>query len=303
MPRGRTRRQLCRSSQQIPARWVDLHLHSTASDGVYAPAKLIELAATRGLSAVALTDHDTTAGLPEAAAAARVHGIEFVPGIELSARYGARLIHILGYWINPESLPLVRVLADQAARGAQRMQRIRSRLRDCGISIEDHDLADAAGSRVGRPHVARILVRRGLVRDHDEAFTKYLGVGAPAFVEHEALPAAEAIEAIRAAGGVACLAHPVWLGCTSILELETVIRDLMTAGLRGLEVLHPAQSGEWAERCRALAEKLGLAMTGGTDFHGFGGCAQRGVGFGNPRVAYEYLEALNRCRSAATASP
>jgi len=275
---------------------VDLHLHSTASDGVYAPAKLIELAAVRGLSAVALTDHDTTAGLDEAGDAAKSHGIEFVPGIELDARYGSKSVHILGYFVDPASAELRAATQTARTRRENRASAILERLRHAGVELTLADISGTHGERtIGRSHIAAALVGRGAARDHDDAFTRFLGIRGAAYVPLESPTAAEAIATIRAAGGVACLAHPVWLGCASLLELETIVCELRDAGLAGLEAYHPAQAAELSSRIAAMARTLGLAVTGGSDFHALGPGSARGAGFG-VRVSYECLSELRRIR-------
>ncbi len=275
------------------SRWIDLHLHSTASDGAYTPARLMEMAAARGLSAVALTDHDTVAGLAEAAAQAAALGLEFIPGIELEASCGRGLMHILGYWIDPDCQALTGLLDRMLAGRHTRNAEIIARLADVGIDLDYRAIRDAAGSgSVGRPHIAGALVRLGAVAGFREAFDRFLGPSGAAHVPLASSSAAEIIAAITAAGGIASLAHPATLRYDSHLELRTILRRLTDVGLRAIEVIHPSHTAKESRLFVELAERLGLAPTGGSDFHKLGVRAAKGVGFGRVRVGYSVLEAL-----------
>lgn len=279
-------------------RWADLHMHSTASDGGYAPTKLMNMAAARRLAAVALTDHDTIDGLAEAAQAAATHGMEFVPGIELEARQGRRVVHILGYFIDAASPELLRQLADERQRRDQRNREIVSRLAALGIRLDYDALVKANGGRpLGRPHLANELVGLGIVSSFRQAFSRYLGSGAAAYMPRVVREAGEAVAMIRAAGGVASLAHPSRVGCETSLELENVVRRLQEAGLAALEVSHPDVTGEFARVCERLATKLDLVPTGGSDFHRFVGAERPGTGFYGHRVPCEWIAALRARRT------
>lgn len=279
-------------------RWADLHMHSTASDGGYAPAKLMSMAAARRLAAVALTDHDTIDGLTEAAQAATTHGMEFVPGIELEARQGRRIVHILGYFIDATSPALLRALADERQRRDQRNREIVARLAALGIRLDYDALVNANGGRpLGRPHLANELVSLGIVSSFRQAFARYLGSSAATYVPHVVREANEAIAMIRAAGDVASLAHPSRVGCETSLELENVVRRLGEAGLAALEVSHPDVTGEFARTCERLARKLDLAPTGGSDFHRFVGAERSGTGFYGHRVPCEWIASLRERRA------
>jgi len=277
-------------SRTLSQRYIDLHLHSTASDGAYRPARLVEMAHARDLSAIALTDHDTTAGLAEAAERAPQLGIEFVPGIELEAFHPRGVMHILGYFIDAEC-PALETFAGQArVRRAERNRAILEKLEPQGIRIGPLEFEGREIDTIGRPHIADALVRLGHARSFRAAFDDYLGEKGAAYVALQLPRAEDAIAAIRSAGGFASLAHPVRLRAESLLELKTTLKRLRAAGLGGLEVWHPSHSAaqvrDYAEMCVAME----LCPTGGSDFHRLPPSAQRGVGFGSRRLPYEILE-------------
>jgi len=279
-------------------RYIDLHLHSTASDGVYAPAKVVEMAAARGLAAVALTDHDTVAGLPEAAQAAARAGIEFVPGIEFAADYPRGTMHILGFGFESAHSGLRSLLNGIVVARDERNRAILDRLAVLGIRIELADLTTRHPSAViGRPHIAQAIVRCGAASTFQEAFNRFLGRGGAAHVERANPSAEQIIATVRGAGGVAVLAHPSQLRCASRLELETVLHRLKAVGLAGVEVIHPDHRSDQTSDYMELAARLGLGMTGGSDFHAFPSDATR-IGFGRTRVPYAWLDALRACMAA-----
>jgi hypothetical protein len=271
--------------------WIDLHTHSTASDGTVEPGDLPHLAREAGLGALALTDHDTTAGLAQCAAAAEEAGIEFVPGIEISTERGAARgnLHILGYFIDPGGAKLQQLIEDQHAARLDRAPRIVDRLRKAGIPITLEQIEhQAGGAAIGRPHVAAILVEMGYVGSITEAFERYLGYGAPAHVRKDRCPPASAIDAIHDAGGLASLAHPVQTRCADDDELKQLVRRLVEQGLDAIEVYHAEHSPQQVEQYKALAEQFGLLMTGGSDFHG----SRKPIALGQCRVPGELLAAL-----------
>ena len=241
---------------------VDLHMHSTASDGALAPADVVAAAHNVGLAAIALTDHDTMAGIPEATAAANAVGIRVVPGVELSAHDGAREIHLLALHVsNPGPLE-IRLASFRRSRET-RAQRIVDRLTQIGVPIEmESVMAEAAGGAVGRPHVARALIKAGKVHDSREAFDRYLGAGKTAFVDKERLEIREAIAISHDAGAIAIWAHPGPEGRRERLE------PLVEMGLDGIEVRHPSHNSEDALRLGALADFFGILYSGGSDWHG-----------------------------------
>lgn len=236
-------------------------MHSTASDGSLPAGEVIEAAARARLEAVALTDHDTLAGVPEAAAAGARLGVRVVPGVELSAHDKGE-VHMLGLHISrPEPLE-ARLVGFREARRTRAM-RIVERLNELGVPVTMDDVMKHAGSgAVGRPHVARAIVSLGRARDQREAFDRWLGAGKPAYVEKEYLAMRDAIALVHQAGGIAVLAHPGASATRARLE------ELRGLGLDGVEVRHPGHTAEDVARIGALAEHLELLPSGGSDWHG-----------------------------------
>lgn len=248
----------------------DLHTHSRHSDGRWSPAEVVAGAASAGLTGVALTDHDTTAGWGDAVRAAAAHGIEFVPGVELSAEEDERSVHLLGYWIDPHDAGLVDELARLSGERLRRAEAMLLRLADLGIHVPLAEvLAIAGGASVARPHVAEALVAAGVVPDTRTAFDLYLGDGAPAYEPKRALAPEAAVAVILEAGGAAVLAHP---GLDRGTEGQPVSVDLferlVTAGLAGVEADHPGHDAPTRDRWAARAAAHGLVVTGSSDFHG-----------------------------------
>jgi predicted metal-dependent phosphoesterase TrpH len=243
---------------------IDLHLHTTASDGSLRPADLVRAAHAAGLEVIAVTDHDTAAGVVEASQAAPP-GFTVVPGIEVSCTHGASDIHILGYFINPQHAALQAFAATAASRRRERMRNMIRRLEPFGISISFDDVLAAAGevpSTLGRPHLARALLQRGHVSSFAEAFELYLADGAPACLPTELLTPAEAIDLIHEIGGLAFWAHP------SSQDFQLIVRELAEAGLDGLECYRPASSPAETLVLENAARELGLLRSGGSDWHG-----------------------------------
>lgn len=245
-----------------PTGEVDLHMHSTASDGSLAPSAVVDAARAAGLTAIALTDHDTLGGLQEAELAAEPLGIRVVPGVELSAHEGQREIHLLALHVSrPERLES-QLSTFRDARET-RARNIVERLRHLGINVElETVMQEAAGGAVGRPHVARALIRGGHVRDSREAFDRYLGAGRPGFIPKTRLEIAEAIELAHAAGAIAVWAHPGQDCRRERLE------SFVELGLDGVEVRHPSHVAEDVKRIAALTDFFGLVPSGGSDWHG-----------------------------------
>lgn len=260
---------------------VDLHAHSTASDGTAPPADVIAAAAAAGLTAIALTDHDTVAGLAEARRAADSLAIRVVAGVELSAVEGEDEVHLLGLHLDRPAEVQRDLEALRAAR-RERAERMVARLNELGIPVTLDAVLEAAGAgAVGRPHVARALVAGGWVRDQREAFGRYIGAGRPGFVPKRRFTAEEAVALVHRAGGIAVFAHPGAAGTRPRLE------ELARAGLDGVEVLHPSHPADDIARLGALAAELGLVRSGGSDWHG----AQNGPRtLGCMRVPPEWLE-------------
>ena len=242
--------------------FVDLHSHSTASDGTLPPDAVVAAAHQAGLHAVALTDHDTVAGVPLATATGVRLGLRVVPGVELSAQQGDREIHLLALHVTRLGVLESRLELLRAGREV-RAARIVERLRSLGLDVTvDMVMREAADASVGRPHIARALIRAGLVRDLREAFDRYLGAGRPAFVPKERLEVREAIAMTHEAGGLAIWAHPGSDGRRARLE------PLVEAGLDGVEVRHPSHLAEDVNRLTALTDFFGLVPSGGSDWHG-----------------------------------
>lgn len=270
-------------------RRVDLHSHTCFSDGAHTPEELVALALRRGLAALAVTDHDTVESLPYARAAAGT-ALELVPGIELSSAEQGMDLHILGYYLDPEHPELGERLARFRRERRERALAIVERLEGLGAAVDVEDVFDVAGPGVvGRPHVAEALVRAGHVGSVEDAFRRFLSTRGPAYVPRPAFRPEEAIALIHEAQGVSALAHP------GNALAESVVERLAEAGLRGLEVWHPQHGPATVRRYRALAARLGLLETGGTDFHG----GPHGIELGEISVPMAMLTALKRAAGVA----
>jgi predicted metal-dependent phosphoesterase TrpH len=242
--------------------YVDLHAHSTASDGSRCPADVIREAKRIGLSAIALTDHDTLDGIAEATAAGVEHGVRVVPGVELSAVEGDSETHILGLHLS-DTRSLEAELAGLREMRRSRAARIVTRLNELGVRIDlESVMQQAAGGAVGRPHVARAMIAEGWAVDFRDAFDRYLGNGRPAYVSKERLAVDDAIGLIHRAGGLAILAHPAHSGT------RERIASFVAHGIDGVEVRHPSHSGEDIARLGALVDHFSLVPSGGSDWHG-----------------------------------
>ncbi|MBX3305141.1 MAG: PHP domain-containing protein [Nitrospira sp.] len=247
---------------------LDLHLHTTHSDGSHTPSEVIGLAHQAGVTALAITDHDIMTGIAEAITAAEPCGIEVIPGVEVSSISGRSELHILGYFLDWHDSVLnerFKTLRDSRHR---RNPKIIERLQSLGINITYEEVRALAGSdSVGRPHIARALMDKQVVSSAKEAFDRFLADGKPAYVPRDLPNPAEAIQWIKAAGGLAVLAHPTWvkLADRSLIEL---LRDLKSAGLDGVEVYYSTHAARQTREYLSLAQQLGLLVTGGSDFHG-----------------------------------
>lgn len=275
-------------------RFVDLHSHSTASDGSRSPTAVVTAAKAAGLSAIALTDHDTMAGVAEAVGVGEQLGLRVVPGVELSAIDDDREVHLLGLHVHRANV------LDDALRTFRdsrqvRAQEIVAKLNELGVAVTFDDvLARAGDAAIGRPHLARVLIEGGWARDSRDAFDRYLGAGRPAFVPKHRLSVADAIALVHAGGGVAVLAHPGGEGRREIVE------RFVDVGLDGLEVRHPGHSSEDINRLGALATFFGLVPSGGSDWHG---AADGPRVLGVMRVPYAWLEQQDaRVEARRTAS-
>lgn len=268
-----------------PATFVDLHAHSTASDGSLPPTDAVKAAHAAGLSAFALTDHDTLAGIPEAQAAADACGLRLIPGVELSVHQGSDEVHLLGLHIR-DVLRLQDRLEEFRGYRRTRAETMVRKLNAAGVPVTfDAVLAEAAGGAIGRPHVARALVAGGHVRDMREAFDRWLGAAKPAYVDKERLDIADGIRIVHDAGGIAVYAHPGTDGRREKIE------PLVAAGLDGIEVRHPSHSREDELRLASLAAFFGLVVSGGSDWHG---AMQGGRVLGAMQVPSAWLDLQDR---------
>lgn len=267
----------------------DLHSHSLCSDGTYTPSQVVEHALDRGLSALALTDHDTVDGLPEARERAAGTSLRIVPGIEISTSHGGTEVHVLAYFVDETTSELVAALNHFRVVRRDRARAILDRLKGLGMPLSEAEVVERArGGTVGRPHVAEAMVARGYVSSFDEAFRRYIGSHGPAWVPKPVPTPREAIELVRRAGGVTAIAHPATVGH------DGLIPELARHGLVGVECIHPKHDPASEQRYRDIAQRLGLVITGGSDCHGRrpGGSM---IGYGDvPASVVDELEAAVR---------
>ncbi len=276
---------------------IDLHVHSSASDGSFSPAQLLEQALALELSAIAITDHDTVAGAAEALAHGVPPGLEFLTGVEISAAYPPAFqqggsLHILGYGIRTDHGGLNALFQKQQNARADRNPLIIEKLNALGIYVSLDDIAaDCGKPAVARPHIAEYLVKTGHAADMDDAFDRWLGKGQPAYVDKFRVAAQDAIALIQDAGGLAVMAHP---GVSAPDDtLEELVTTLTTMGLSGIEVYYPGQAEARTESLEKLARRHGLLMTGGSDFHGdINPEIQMGSGLGDLEIPYAVFAQL-----------
>ncbi|HVL91502.1 MAG TPA: PHP domain-containing protein [Actinomycetota bacterium] len=247
---------------------IDLHTHSSVSDGALPPAQVARAAKAAGLDCIALTDHDSMAGIPEARATGDAIGLAVIAGCELSAVLEHKPVHMLGYFLDASHPRLSSELAAIRDFRLRRAERMVATLNELGVPITyDRVREIASGESVGRPHVAQAMVEAGVIATTNDAFTdEWIGNNGRAYLEKTALSPREAVALIREAGGAAVIAHPIWV--EGPVSAEELIRDLAGAGLAGVEVDHPDHDGQVRERFRALADELDLVATGSSDYHG-----------------------------------
>jgi 3',5'-nucleoside bisphosphate phosphatase len=246
---------------------ADLHTHTTASDGLHSPSEVVRKAKLAGLSAVAITDHDTVSGIAEANEEGRQIGITVVPGVELSTAADGVDIHVLAYYTNNEDELWLKRLAGIAGAREQRNSMILDKLQKLGFGITMEDVRAAAagngkGGSIGRPHFAEALIRKGVVSSMNEAFERFLGSGADAYAQVPRVHPLEALDWIREAGGISVIAHPGLYGRDDLVE------ELVNGGAMGIETIHSDHDETEERRYGMLAERFGLIATGGSDFHG-----------------------------------
>jgi predicted metal-dependent phosphoesterase TrpH len=277
---------------------IDLHLHTTYSDGSHTPHEVVTMAHHAGLSTLAITDHDTTDGLPEAYIRASALNLPIIPGIEISSLFLGKETHILGYFVAWQDPSFQCRLATLRESRFTRIPKILSKLTQLGVPITEGEVKDVAGiGSVGRPHIAQVILAKGYVTSVKEAFERYLGQGAAAFVPRDLPSAAEVISWIREVGGVAVLAHPSWVEDKQ-KGLQPFCEALKECGLQGLEVFYSTHSSKQISEYLTLAKRLDLLMTGGSDFHGLVKPEVRiGVGRGNLKVPAKLLDPLEAARS------
>jgi predicted metal-dependent phosphoesterase TrpH len=247
---------------------LDLHLHTTHSDGSFTPTEVIDFAQKAGVTALAITDHDITTGILEATVAGGKHGIDVIPGIEISSILGDSELHILGYFLDYQDTRLNERLARLRESRHRRNPKIIERLRAAGIEITYEEVRTLAGTdSVGRPHIARVLMEKGVVASAKEAFDLWLADGRPAYVPRELPTPSEAMQWIREAKGLPVLAHPTWVKTTEG-TLTDLVHRLKADGLDGIEVHYSTHTPRQTREYLALAKQLDLLVTGGSDFHG-----------------------------------
>jgi hypothetical protein len=280
------------------ANTIDLHTHSTASDGLYAPKDLLQQAQQAGLKTLALTDHDSTEGIEEAAETAQQRNIDFIPGIELNTDVDGGEIHVLGYFLDyqhPAFQATLKVLRDARVRRGERMVEL---LNEQGIHISWQRVRELAQGSVGRPHVAKALLEAGYVQSIGEAFDKYIGSGLPAYVPRYKLSPVDAIRLINSANGLAVIAHPI--GFPGLDKLRTWLPELQKAGMVGLETYYGPYSHKDEQTLLSLAKQYNLIPTGGTDFHGPG---IHPTPLGGRFVPQEAVDRLKTLKAARLGTP
>lgn len=251
---------------------ADLHTHSNLSDGLLSPTRLVELAASRGVQIMALTDHDSLEGIPEALEAASRHpGFTLIPGVEMSTDIPKGEVHVLGYFLDPNDEQLREELASLRGSRLDRGRRIVEKLRGLGMDVTWERVQEiAAGAAIGRPHVAQALVEKGCVASFQEAFDLYIGRNGPAYVERTKMTPEETVALLRKSGALPALAHP-----KDMEDLEGLLEKLVPAGLAGLETYYQDYDEDTIERLLSLARRHDLLPTGGSDYHGHGANHER----------------------------
>ena len=274
---------------------IDLHIHTTESDGTASPEEVVRLASESGLSAIAITDHDCIGRFDSVASAAAEQGIEAVPGIEFSTKYKGP-VHILGYFIDPEQSELKQLLKQIVDDRDSRNEKITEKIRENFVNITYAELKDRFGSVVGRPHFAEILMENGIVSSVNEAFDSYLSKGGPLWFPRTTIPLEEIVRIIIRSGGIPVLAHPFEYKYNS-KSLAELIEYCMAAGIRGIECRHSSHTCGQIMYLESLADEYGLLKTGGSDYHGdIKPDISLGSGKGELIVPYSWLEKLKAAR-------
>ena len=257
---------------------IDLHTHSTASDGTFSPAELVDFAFSKGLKVLALTDHDTTDGLKEASDEAKAKGLIFVPGIEISVDWPTGEFHLLGLGLKETGEKLHKIINFLEEERKRRNKKMALKLQEEGVMVSYEEIQERfKSSNIGRPHFAQFMVEKGFVKTRQTAFNKYFAKGRPCYVERSGANLEDAVEAIKESGGIPVQAHPLSI-YVSWGKIENVLTSIRDRGVRGLEAWHPGTRLSEAERLEKLAKDLGMTATGGSDFHGEKVRADRHIG-------------------------
>lgn len=274
---------------------IDLHTHSTASDGTFSPKELVYLAKKEGLQALAITDHDTIDGLKEAYQTAGEEKLPFLCGVEISVKFdGPGHFHLLGYFLTPEIPELNDTLLKLKKVREERNKKIIEKLNSLGIKITLEELKNIAKGEIGRPHIANLLVKKGVVKNFEEAFEKYLKKGALAYFPKALLTPSEAINLVIKAKGIPVLAHPVTLKL-NYQELKIYLKKLKDLGLKGIEAFYTEHTTEFTKFLIDCAKNLNFLITGGSDFHGENKPdIKLGRGLGNLNIPFECYENLRK---------
>ncbi len=274
-----------KGEQQSPM--GDLHMHTSFSDGIYTPEEVIRKAKKRGLAAISITDHDSVNGIDEAIETGLSSDIEIIPGIELSAMCGNLEVHVLGYFIDHRDKELQDYLVFFRTQRIKRAREMVRRLNDLKIPVTiDHLIDNAEGRSIGRPHIAEAVLETGSVNTYLEVFHKYIGFGCPAYVEKYRLDIHDAVGMIAKAGGLSFIAHP-----SDVLR-DTVLPDIIQAGIDGIETVHPSLNNQKSKYYRGIAQEYYLLESGGSDFHG----GKRGddAHIGSYRIPLDYIDAMRK---------
>jgi 3',5'-nucleoside bisphosphate phosphatase len=263
---------------------VDLHIHTNHSDGYYSPGQIVLKAKKAGLDVISITDHDNLNGIPEAVEAAKELGVEVIPGVEISSDLGDREVHILAYFVEQNNQELERYLLFFREERIKRAERIVKKLNSLGLSISLNDVLDIAqNSAVGRPHIAQVMLEKKLVSTYYEAFNKYIGNGCPAYEKKVHISPQSAFKIISDAGGLSFIAHPGYMP-------ESMLKDLIEAGVDGIEVVHPSHSNQQVRFYKGIVNEYFLLESGGSDFHG--GKRDDDKTLGNYSVNFSILDAM-----------
>ncbi|MDE2816114.1 MAG: PHP domain-containing protein [Chloroflexota bacterium] len=279
---------------------IDLHLHTTASDGAFAPADLVRMAYEAGLDCIAITDHDSTDGVAIAQEAGQGLGVRVIAGIEFNTMWHGQSVHILGYFVDTEHPELQAVIARQRDGRLYRAQKIIEKLATLDMPLVwEEILAGADGGAVGRPHIAKAMLAQGYVSEANEAFDRYLGHGMPAYVEQPKLTPSDAVMLLHRAGAAAGLAHPYNVEGADQVDLGILVPELADAGLDAIETYYTGYSTEQRSAILQMAQQFSLIPTGGSDFHGGGILVQAELGaIRVPPESLARLEAEARQRTA-----